>query len=51
MSELGFDLGADANAGDSVVHLPGLYTGPPPVGAALENFEINKFHRNTFLMS
>jgi len=22
-----------------------------PVGAALENFEINKFHRNTFLMS
>jgi len=21
------------------------------VGAALENFEINKFHRNTFLMS
>ena len=30
MSELGFDLGADANAGDSVVQLPGLYTGPPP---------------------
>jgi hypothetical protein len=30
MSELGFDLGAGANAGDSVVHLPGLYTGPPP---------------------
>ena len=22
-----------------------------PVGAAMENFEINKFHRNTFLMS
>lgn len=30
MSELGFDLRAGANAGDSVVHLPGLYTGPPP---------------------
>jgi hypothetical protein len=23
----------------------------PLIGAALENFEINKFHRNTFLMS
>jgi len=37
MSELGFDLGAGANAGDSVVHLPGLCTGPPPAPPTCPN--------------
>ncbi len=30
LSELGIDVGADVVVGDSAIHSPGLYTGPPP---------------------
>ncbi len=30
LSELGINVGADVVVGDSAIHLPGLYTGPPP---------------------
>jgi hypothetical protein len=31
--DLGFDWGVDVDIGDSTIHSPGLYTGPPPATA------------------
>ncbi len=37
MSELGIDVGVDVDDGNGAVHLPGLYTGPPPAPPTCPN--------------